>query len=156
MPPGCSPPWAAAGPLPPSPGAAAGGRMEQGLSAITLYCAPAAGPAAAACAMEPEQVSGAGPGGAASASVPAGPLRRGAREEAASGGGRGPRAAAAPGSGRGVGGGRGLSARGVRERGEPPARAGAPLWAGGGVRGARPRRRGGRSVCASVCPSGSL
>uniref|UniRef100_A0A493SUL5 Family with sequence similarity 177 member A1 n=1 Tax=Anas platyrhynchos platyrhynchos TaxID=8840 RepID=A0A493SUL5_ANAPP len=28
--------------------------MEQGLSAITLYCAPAAGPAAAACAMEPE------------------------------------------------------------------------------------------------------
>lgn len=44
---------AAAGPLPPSPGAAAGGRMEQGLSAITLYCAPAAG------AMEPEQVSGA-------------------------------------------------------------------------------------------------
>ncbi|KAM6069342.1 protein FAM177A1 [Theristicus caerulescens] len=29
--------------------------MEQGLSAITLYCAPAAGPAAAACAMEPEQ-----------------------------------------------------------------------------------------------------
>lgn len=51
--------WAAAGPLPPSPGAAAGGRMEQGLSAITLYCAPAAGPGAAACAMEPEQVSGA-------------------------------------------------------------------------------------------------
>lgn len=50
---------AAAGPLPPSPGAAAGGRMEQGLSAITLYCAPAAGPGAAACAMEPEQVSGA-------------------------------------------------------------------------------------------------
>lgn len=46
------------GPLPPSPGAAAGGRMEQGLSAITLYCAPATGPAAAACAMEPEQVSG--------------------------------------------------------------------------------------------------
>lgn len=55
MPPGCSPPWAAAGPLPPSPGASAGGReMEQGLSAITLYCAPAAGPAAAACAMDPE------------------------------------------------------------------------------------------------------
>ncbi|XP_029852162.1 protein FAM177A1 isoform X2 [Aquila chrysaetos chrysaetos] len=37
--------------------------MEQGLSAITLYCAPAAGPAAAACAMEPEQVSGTGAGG---------------------------------------------------------------------------------------------
>lgn len=38
--------------------------MEQGLSAITLYCAPAAGPAAAACAMEPEPVrSGAGEGG---------------------------------------------------------------------------------------------
>lgn len=38
--------------------------MEQGLSAITLYCAPAAGPAAAACAMEPEPVrSGAGRGG---------------------------------------------------------------------------------------------
>lgn len=89
-----SPPRAAAGPLPPSPGAAAGGSMEQGLSAITLYCAPAAG------AMEPEQVSGAGG-------------RRG-RGAAASGAGRG-----RGGSGRAVGGGRGLSSRGCAGMGEP-------------------------------------
>lgn len=31
--------------------------MEQGLSAITLYCAPAAAAAAAACTMDQEQVS---------------------------------------------------------------------------------------------------
>lgn len=68
--------------LPPSPGAAAGGRMEQGLSAITLYCAPAAGPAAAACAMEPEQVSGtAGAQRGEAGEARAGPVRGRAQRE---------------------------------------------------------------------------
>ncbi|CAN8215349.1 unnamed protein product [Coccothraustes coccothraustes] len=64
--------------------------MEQGLSAITLYCAPAAG------AMEPEQVSGTG-----------------GRLPVAPGGRRGPGAAAS-----GAGRGRGESGRGQLSKGE--------------------------------------
>lgn len=123
--------------------------MEQGLSAITLYCAPAAGPAAAACAMEPEQVSG---GRGRRSGLSPSPCRPGrGKREAAAGEGRCPVGrGAALGSGRGQGGGRGLSPSpgGAGTRGPP----GFPLWVAEGEEGLA-AAGGGRSVSLSVRPS---
>lgn len=128
-----SPPRAAAGPLPPSPGAAAGGRMEQGLSAISLYCAPAG------AAMEPEQVSGAG-GRLSGRCGRRGPAQPPPERGEAAAGPAGPCVGPRP------------EPRGRAGLGEPPGPCGLgeppfPAVAAGAA--ARPRER--RSVCLSVC-----